>query len=514
MDFENIISRRSKNCPYITVANCVQNRTFDMLETIPQHLITPKTLIMNKLLSLSVLLCLMVAAVRAEVKLPALVGDNMVLQQRSDVNIWGEAKANAKVSVKTSWNNKTYSTTSDDNGAWNVVVATPEAGGPYSMTISDGDKITVNNILIGEVWVCSGQSNMNMNVGGYFAQPTAGAMELLMSASPKNNIRLFQVEKKASAEPLDKVKGSWKEATPASVNPFSAVGYHFAYNLRKLFDFPIGMIQTSWGGTRIEAWMPVERTHSVDPNIPAFRKDDQNKAAYLYNAMIKPVSKYGARGFLWYQGEGNTGNGKIYDKLLAEMVAQWRADWGGGEKMPFYYVLLTPYQYKDKNGIGAPITIESMVRAKGIIPNSDYAATTDAGEEFCIHPTAKDKVGLRLALKAAVLTYGIEKGLPCTAPTYKSAKFKDGEAVVSFDNAWGGLNPRDAGMVGFELAGEDKIFHPAKASFDSKIKAIRVTSESVPAPIAVRYAFRNYMDTNVTDNFGQPLVPFRSDSWE
>ena len=288
---------------------------------------------MKKLLFFALALFISVS-IQAKVKLPALVGDNMVLQQQSNVNIWGEADPGAKISVRTSWNNKNYSTKTDDNGQWNVVVSTPVAGGPYTITISDKEKTVLNNILIGEVWVCSGQSNMGMNIGGYTSQPVDGAFEMMMEAKPTTNIRLFKVARQTNdSVPMTSCKGKWEVLTPKSLAPFSATAYFFGYNLYKALDVPIGLIGTYWGGTRIEAWMPVDRIAKVDKELAAKKVKGPNASATLYNAMIYPVIKYGARGFIWYQGEANTSNPHIYDKLMLEMVSKLphgMGRWGGG----------------------------------------------------------------------------------------------------------------------------------------------------------------------------------------
>ena len=471
---------------------------------------------MKKILLAALALCISVP-MQAKVKLPALVGSNMVLQQQSDVNIWGEAAAGAKVNVKTSWNNKTYSTSADQDGRWNVVVKTPEAGGPYTVTIADKDKTVLDNVLIGDVWVCSGQSNMAMNMGGYMSQPVNGAFDMMFEASPKTDIRLFRMARQSNdSVPMTDCKGKWQVLTPASLAPFSAAAFYFGYNLHKALDIPIGLIGTYWGGTRIEAWMPAERIANVDKELASKKGKGPNATSTLYNGMISPVKKYGAKGFIWYQGEANTSNANIYDKLMAEMVAQWRQDWGGGEAMPFYYVLIAPYRYKGlSDTMEGPMVMEAQVRAEKIIPNSGYAATTDCGEEYCIHPRGKDKVGQRLAAQALAKTYKVP-GMPCNAPTFKSVEFKDGVAIVTFNDAYSGINPRTGEIKGFEISGPEKVFYPATATLTGKNKntnMVKLSSPRVSDPVAVRYAFRNYVECNVTNNYGLPLVPFRTDNW-
>ncbi len=458
----------------------------------------------------------------AKIQLPGLVNSDMVLQQQSNVNVWGKTDKDpkkAKITVKTSWDKKTYQASADSTGKWNVVVATPVAGGPYTVTISDGEAVTLDNVLVGDVWVCSGQSNMAMPMSGYKSQPIEGSLDHIIAASPKRDIRLINIGRKISDSPLDEFKGEWQTLNPKSLASFSAVGYFFGDILNKSLDIPIGLINTSWGGTRIEAWMPLDRVAKADPKYSVKGRTPQNDLAALYNGMICPIVKYGVKGFIWYQGEGNTGNARVYDKLMNEMVAQWRSDWGGGEKIPFYYVMIAPYRYNgDKNSSSGMMVVEAQSRATKLIPNSGMAATTDIGEEYCIHPAIKDKVGQRLAMQALAKTYGV-KGMPCNAPTFKSANFKNDTVYLAINDGGLGLSPSPTSVIremkGFEMAGEDKVFYPAKAVVTGKNnEGIKVWCDKVAKPASVRYAFRNFMESNVSNNYGLPLVPFRTDDWE
>ena len=475
----------------------------------------------------SVVLALLLAVqLPARVKLPAVLGSNMVLQRNTEVNFWGEASPRSRVRVTASWDGRTHETRADASGRWALKLPTGEAGGPYTVTVSDGEPLVLDNVLVGEVWVCSGQSNMEMPVSGFMFQPVEGAVDAIADAGMYPGIRMFTVPRVSSKTPLDDCDAAWQTATPASVGQFSAVGYFFGRMLYKALGIPVGLITSNWGGSTIEAWMTVEAidaTPGIDHAVAKSGTYDNSIPQRLYNGMILPVCRYTAKGFIWYQGESNRKNWYDYKALQVSLVKLWRETWGDG-KMPFYYTQLAPYRYEGDTLRSLPLVIEAQYRALAEIPHSGIAATTDLGNPTCIHPARKREVGERLAFLALANDYGVT-GLPAPAPVYKSMERDGNKLVLTFDNlpvrAQNGVDSFVAfgpeGYCrpgGFEIAGEDRVFHPAVANFKYWDNRIEVSSDRVPDPVAVRYAFRNYCpEANVMTTMGQPLVPFRTDDW-
>ena len=475
----------------------------------------------------SVVLALLLAVqLPARVKLPAVLGSNMVLQRNAEVNFWGEASPRSRVRVTASWDGRTHETRADASGRWALKLPTGEAGGPYTVTLSDGEPLVLDNVLVGEVWVCSGQSNMEMPVSGFMFQPVEGAVDAIADAGMYPGIRMFTVPRVSSKTPLDDCDAAWQTATPASVGQFSAVGYFFGRMLYKALGIPVGLITSNWGGSTIEAWMTVDAidaTPGIDHAVAKSGTYDNSIPQRLYNGMILPVCRYTAKGFIWYQGESNRKNWYDYKALQVSLVKLWRETWGDG-KMPFYYTQLAPYRYEGDELRSLPLVIEAQYRALAEIPHSGIAATTDLGNPTCIHPARKREVGERLAFLALANDYGVT-GLPAPAPVYKSMERDGNKLVLTFDNlpvrAQNGVDSFVAfgpeGYCrpgGFEIAGEDRVFHPAVANFKYWDNRIEVSSDRVPDPVAVRYAFRNYCpEANVMTTMGQPLVPFRTDDW-
>jgi len=448
----------------------------------------------------------------AEIELPAVISDSMVLQQKSDVELWGWAKKGAKVTVVTSWNNKAYGVVAGADGGWRVMVGTPAAGGPYSISFDDGKKKVLRDILIGEVWICSGQSNMEMPVKGFGNQPVLHSTGLLMD-SRNPQIRLFRLERAMARSPKSDCKAtSWEEAGPVSVGNFSAVGYQYAKILQEKLKVPVGMIMTTWGGTVVEAWMD---RHALEafPDIKVVTDGDtvkinKNEPAVLFNAMVNPLVGYGIKGVIWYQGEQNRPNPQVYDRLLAGMVKEWRDLWKRGD-WPFYYVQIAPFVYNDKLGPAAPLR-EAQQRALALIPRSGMVVSMDAGEEKTIHPANKTVISERLACWALADTYGWE-GLPYESPVYKSMKVAGDTVVVAFDHSVNGLTSWGKPMEDFEVAGGDRKFYPAHARIVAH--GVELVSDSVKAPVAVRYAYKNWVVGDLYNTEGLPVAPFRTDSW-
>ena len=496
---------------------------------------------------LSLVLSLVCAApVSADIKLPAVISDSMVLQQGIEVPIWGWAEPGEKVAVSGNWQSLGWHTAADKDGRWMVKIKPPKAGGPYEMTISGKNTITIKNILAGEVWVCSGQSNMEWSVAR-----SANAEQEIASANYPN-IRLFAVRKTIADTPQQDCSGSWSSCSSQTVAGFSAVAYFFGRELHSQLDVPIGLIQTCWGGTPAEAWtrhkvlasdsefkpiidrfdeawgnhlkamndytqkliswlLAAEKAHVEGGQIPSEpdkpRSPSRQKTpSRLYNSMIAPLIPYGIRGAVWYQGESNTGRAYQYRKLFPAMIENWRNDWGQGD-FPFYYVQIAPFKY-GKEFIGVELR-EAQLMALSV-PNTGMAVITDIGNVNNIHPKNKQDVGKRLAFWAMARTYGREE-IVCSGPIYKSMKVKGDKIRLFFDHVGGGLVAKGGALTHFTIAGEDKKFVEAKAQIDRD--TIVVSSDKVKKPVAVRFAWSNTAVPNLFNKEGLPASSFRTDDW-
>ena len=452
---------------------------------------------------------LMACPTFAKIKLPALVGSNMVLQREREVNLWGEASPSKKVTVTTSWDGRKYTTQSDSDGKWLLKVSTPAAGGPYTIRISDGDPVTLENVMIGEVWVCSGQSNMQMSMTGNLGEPVDGGVEALIEAPKYKDIRLFYTPMVTSPQPVDTCGGEWKVSSSESVAPFSAAAYFFARDLNDALGVPVGLIQTAWGGTRIEAWMPEATAREVEADIVQTndRFENPNKVGYLYNAMIRPLLNMTARGFIWYQGESNvhTNNYPHYAHYMEKLVSQWRGDWGDPD-MPFYFVQVPELQDRSTFPELRWAQLQSWLHT----PNTGMAMAMGYGEPDQIHPIQKQPVGHRLALIALAKNYGYD--LTYSGPIYKGVSFEDGKAVLTFDFVCGGLASADGKPLrSFTICGEDQQFVPAEARIEGD--KVVVWSDRVTAPVAVRYSWSVVPDGNLINTDSLPASPFRTDDF-
>ena len=448
----------------------------------------------------------------AEIKLPSIFCDNMVMQQQTQAAIWGKASKNATVSVSTSWNGKSYNAKASADGSWKIQVTTPKAGGPYEITISDGKSLKLKNVLIGEVWVCSGQSNMEMPMKGYKNQPIMGGLDAIaLSSNP--SIRLFSIKKATSVEPLDDLTGGWKLCEPENVAEFSATAYYFGLMLNKVLKVPVGLINTSWGGTRIEPWISEMGCKNFDwvklPEKKPVENLSQQTPTVLFNAMINPIVGYGMRGAIWYQGESNRNEPKEYQKLMPGLIDNWRSLWGIGE-FPFYFVQIAPFDY-GPTGLSSAYLREAQLKASTAIKNTGMACIMDIAEKDCIHPAAKETGSKRLALLALAQTYGI-KGIACQSPVLKEMKADAGVVKLTFDNAPNGLTSYGKELSCFELAGANKRFFPAKAFITGT--GITLISPSVAEPVAVRYAFKDFIVGDLFSTEGLPVSSFRTDEWE
>lgn len=464
------------------------------------------------LLSISIFVLFSISNLGAKIVLPSLLGDNMVIQRNSKVCLWGKSDAK-KISIRTSWDNKVYKSVVTEDGSFKVMIDSPSAGGPYRIEFNDGDKLALENVMSGEVWICSGQSNMDMPVSGYPGQPSEGAMEAAMEAK-EYPVHLFRVKRELSSTPKEQCSGLWEAPSAEAVMHSSATAYFFAKNLQKYLQVPVGIIVSAWGGTSILSWMSEKSVKTLPSEVTetCVKRDSrkQNLPGRLFNAMINPLKNYTARGFIWYQCEHNLQEHLTYDVMMKTMVDEWRSMWNDeSDKMPFYFVQIAPFRYFNNSlGIQRPLIVEAQRRTLAIIPNSGMATTTDIGEELCIHPAKKPTVGLRLAACALEGTYNV-KGLCTSDITIEETKYKDNKMILKFNSDFRSVYP--ARMKGFEIAGEDRKFYPADAVFRNG--TVEVSSDSVKSPKAVRYAFRNYVEADMKNAMGVAASSFRTDNW-
>lgn len=484
---------------------------------------------MKKTLSI---LALSVLAINigAKVKLPHIICDNMVLQQQTEARLWGWAEPGKTVKVITSWNDAITTAKVDNDGQWLVKIETPKASyEPLSITFDDGEPITIHNVVTGEVWVCAGQSNMEMPVKGFWQCPIKDYNRMVIDAANHTGIRSVKIPSVMSAEPLNDALCQWKICSSNTVGDFSATGYFFARTMHQALNIPIGLIEANKGGTRVESWLTKEnlQKYTTDPTDSVaicnrWKQYDYHRSMLWGNGTFNPILNYTVKGILFYQGCSNVGDpGDQYSQRLKLLVAQWRSQFGLGE-IPFYFVQIAPYAYDDDLcGTNSALLREQQYKAAQMIPNSSLICTNDLvyPYEFSqIHPTQKREVGERLAYTALNREYGFETIL------YKSSSFKD--MTIKGDAAYIHLQDNyhsDApfeDIQGFEIAGDDKVFYPAKAQHfwqpggNYWDEAIKISSPKVKTPVAVRYCFKNFQIGNVKNGANLPLFPFRTDTWD
>ena len=454
-------------------------------------------------------------SLNAKVRLPQFFSDNMVLQQQSECNIWGWAEPGAWVSISTSWDKKGHNVQANKYGQFGLKVKTPEAGGPYFIGFKDKDYVQISNVMIGEVWICSGQSNMEMLMKGYKAQPVEGAAEELLSCND-NELRLFYGKRLASLEPQQDLSGSWLPANAASVREFSATAYFFGKALRKTLGVPVGLICTAFGGSACEAWMQADWLKAFPKVQQTITEEDVKKLQQrcptaLYNGQLKPLIGYGIRGAIWYQGEDNVPRYDFYAPLMARMIQGWRSEWKQGV-FPFYYCQIAPFDYSvtDWALYNSALLREQQQKVETMVENCRMAVLMDTGIKDVIHPRKKRLAGERLAILALSNTYDI-KGLPDFAK-YKEVEFKNDTAVVAFDRSkeWVYFE-NGSTSENFEVAGSDKVFHPATKVWVNRNR-VYVICNDVKKPVAVRYAFKDWVVGDLMHD-GLPVSSFRSDNW-
>lgn len=485
-----------------------------------------------KRLVISMLALCAAVAMPAMPVMPKIFSDNMVLQRHRQVAFWGTAKKNTKVTVSTSWSKETFSVKSDDEGKWSLKVQTPAAGGPYTVTVSDGEKLTFENVLIGEVWLCSGQSNMEMPMKGFSCQPVEGAADYILAAKPERPIRMFNVKRVTSYEKKDDVEGgTWLVHDPNSVAICSATAYYFADLVQSVTGVPVGLVISNWGGTCIQTWLDEETIRAnTDADLSYLTTKDlkekdpkriQNYPTMLFNSMINPLIPYTMKGIIWYQGEANRLKPEEYKKLQAAYAQMMRNLWDD-QNMPFYFTQIASYNYGNPQKLDAALFRDAQTATLETIPHSGMAVTIDVGDDGCIHPAKKKEVGQRLAYLALYNDYGA-KAINPNSPVYSSFEVRGNEIAVIMKVDGMGLAPLGRNLatnfvdgkeyVCFEVAGEDKVFHPADKAVIERSNKVIVSCKDVPAPVAVRYCFHNCAVGNLYNCSGVPAAPFRTDNW-
>jgi len=446
------------------------------------------------------------STVKANVSLPKIFSDHMVLQQNSHITVWGWGQPVEEVRVIASWNQKEVKDTVNSLGEWSVTLSTPDAGGPYTLTITEFNTILLKDILIGEVWLCSGQSNMEMMPRWGIDH---GTEEVMKADNPA--IRFFRMGLRSSNYPQLDSQGEWKRCTPQTMFDFSAIAYFFGQRLYDSLKCPIGLIDNAWGGTPIEVWMP--------PNTPEVKKVAKNMIKLfagfrwspiipgsVYNSMIIPLLPFKIAGVIWFQGEANTRNPKDYIHLFPALIRSWRNGWG--YNFPFYYVQIAPFRY-GKNRKSALVK-EAQLKTLSL-PNTGMVVVSDISDPENIHSKNKKDVGVRLANWALAKTYG-KKQIVFSGPLYRGMKLEGNKIRIFFDHVADHLVCRGEKLTDFKIAGADKKFINAEAVIDNK--TVLVFSKKVEYPVAVRFACDNTAVPNLFNNAGLPASCFRTDDWE
>jgi sialate O-acetylesterase len=447
----------------------------------------------------------------SQTRLPAFFSDNMVLQQQQLAVVWGTDKPNTKISVEGSWGNEAK-VKSDDSGHWKLKLQTPAAGGPYSLMVKGSKEITLKNVLIGEVWLCSGQSNMEMPVKGYNNQPVLGSNETILN-SGNDNIRFFNTPRAVSITPLNDAKGKWTAAYPSTTGNFSATAYYFAMKLQAVLGVPVGIIQSSWGASTIESWMDKQTLSGFKNKVIPGKLPDSfpnRTPTIMYNSMLHPYIGFTIKGAVWYQGEANRENANEYLALFTTMINSWRTQWQQGD-FPFYFVQIAPFE---PGKVNAAFLREAQLQTMATLKNTGMAVTMDIGERTVIHPSQKELVGNRLAYWALAKDYNF-KGIAYSGPVYRSMqKNNNGKMVLSFDYCEQGLTSFGKQLTDFEIAGEDKVFYPAEAVINKDKKgSLSVWNDSVKNPVSVRYGFKSWASGTLYNTQGLPASSFRTDNW-
>jgi len=467
----------------------------------------------------ALLLTLIALPLQARIRLPHILSDGMVIQQLADFAFWGWAKPNTQITVVASWKPDKLVVNSDSKGRWRIIVRAP--GGsfkPHSITFSDGQPITINNILAGEVWVCAGQSNMEMPVRGFNECPVEGYQEAVWASANMRGVRYVKIPARMSSVPLEDTPCQWVDMNPKTVSDCSAVGFFFAQRLAQVLQMPVGLVLANKGGTMVESWLNVDnlRKHTDEPTdstLIARKYPTEWLRPLLWgNGTFHPIVNYGVRGVLYYQGCANVDhNPTTYGERLKLLAQQWHKHFS--TNMPMLLVEIAPHCYEGEMGTSAAFIREKQYKASLEIPNCAMVSTNDLVYPYevkQIHPCQKRPIGERLALTALARYYGYE-GVMYKHPTFERMEIKSDTCVIHLKDTYTGIVPQ-ANYEGFEMAGADRIFYPAHATYVRHNK-FRLTSKAVAKPVAVRYCYRNFLLGNVKNQAWLPLIPFRTDNW-
>lgn len=476
---------------------------------------------MKRITIITALLLSLCISAQAKLVPSNLFSDGMVLQQNTDAKFWGNASPGSQISITTSWNGATYRAKADSEGYWETYAATPAASyKPYTVTIKgEGQTIRINDVLIGEVWFASGQSNMEMPMRGFFNCPVENASEFVSAPTATEKVRMFTVPVKQSYEPLDQVEGKWQGAQPQTIPDMSAVAYFFARELNEVLDIPVGIVSCAYGGARIESWTPREILETY-PDEDLSRERIESMVHYhrpylAYNAMLNPTKGYSVKGFIWYQGCSNVGKHDQFCERMATMVNHWRECWKDADaKLPFYMVELAPYRNKPVTATPYYALLrEVQHKAAKEIPNCGIIVTNDlveAYEQDNIHPAKKKEVGERLAFMALNRNYGFSR-ISCDSPeAVRCYRMQNTcELAVELTNCPNGLS-RWMEIEGLEVCGSEGVFYPVTyAYFEWEPKVLRIRSEFVHDPCEVRYGWGDFKPGNLKNTEGLPVAPFR-----
>ena len=453
----------------------------------------------------------------SQIELSNLFSDNMILQQESNVNFWGKAQKNQELLIYTSWSGKIHKTTVNNDGNWKIKIKTPSAGGPFNIQITcNSETKTINNVLIGEVWLSSGQSNMEMTLSGNNREPVIGSLDAIANSN-NSKIRFFNVKEKVSKERISNVEGEWLQANFKNTPNFSAVAYSFAKYLNQVLDVPFGIINSPKDGSVAEAWISPEvlKKITTEKELSYYAKQPHNSPSVLFNGMINAIIPFTIKGVIWYQGEGNSGRYQNYMKLMNGLIKNWRDEWGLGD-FPFYFVQLAPNgSLGQGNGTSQAFLREAQLKTMLSVKNTGMAVTLDIGSTITNHPPEKLLIGKRLAYWALAKNYGFDS-LPYSGPVYDSFEIKNNKVYVNFKFASNGVTSYGKPLNGFEIAGKDKIFYSADASIDPHYSArenrsvLTLSNKNVPNPLYIRYGWKNYIEGTLYNVDGLPASSFRS----
>ena len=449
--------------------------------------------------------------------------DHAVFQQDSSVPVWGWGTPGKAVQVK--WDGACYKTQVQADSTWRITLTTGKADGTArTLSIKSGkESITLQDIVLGEVWICSGQSNMEMPLAGFGFQGVEGGTDAIMSApETATDVRIFNIKTPRRYKPIADVDATWQYSTSNVAAWTSAIAYFFGRRLTKTLGVPVGIIANPWGGSRIECWMTREALDAsgitaeeraaidaVEEHLDRWPETPE----LIWNGRVKPIAGYAAKGILWYQGCSNIGQ-KCYDKLQKAMVELWRREWG--RDLPFIFTLLAPYDHGDSNGRWRPHFIQTQLNTEKILPQSWAVCAETLGDQATIHPPKKREIADMMVQRALQNVYGMETGISIELPRLDKVEFcEDGTVKVRLTQIWSNLGSMSSRkVIGCELAGQDRQFHLADAEVDWDGQTLIVRCADVPHPVAVRYGFRNWMGANLTKTNGIPVPPFRSDDWE